>query len=112
LTISLLSASGVLLEPTGAACNSSGSKKWKWVDIVKPPQIRPIPDVLTVGENQQVTCITLGRSSGSKVLYNKLLAFALILLYETAEMETICLYSDKMLRSCLIIDYTTTIQET
>jgi len=30
------------------------NKKWKWVDIVKPPQIRPIPDVLTVGETEKV----------------------------------------------------------
>jgi site-specific recombinase XerD len=30
------------------------NKKWKWVDIVKPPQIRPIPDVLTVAETEKV----------------------------------------------------------
>jgi site-specific recombinase XerD len=30
------------------------NRKWKWVNIVKPPQIRPIPDVLTVAETEKV----------------------------------------------------------
>jgi site-specific recombinase XerD len=30
------------------------NKKWKWVDIIKPPQVRPIPDVLTVGETEKL----------------------------------------------------------
>lgn len=30
------------------------NKKWKWVEIVKPPRIRTIPDVLTVDETRNV----------------------------------------------------------
>ncbi|MFZ5951450.1 MAG: tyrosine-type recombinase/integrase [Candidatus Rifleibacteriota bacterium] len=30
------------------------NRSWKWVNIVKPPQIRPIPDVLTVAETEKV----------------------------------------------------------
>ena len=30
------------------------NRNWKWVNIVKPPQIRPIPDVLTVAETEKV----------------------------------------------------------
>lgn len=29
-------------------------KEWKWVDIVKPPQIKTIPDILTVAEVERL----------------------------------------------------------
>lgn len=29
-------------------------KKWQWVDIVKPPQVKTIPDILTVAEVERI----------------------------------------------------------